>query len=794
MAVIYYDLLATDLPPVPAIPNSHAPVTTDHFSVPAPPIPQYRLGKWKELVGWHREWSRDYGFMAVVKKSEGGYLWVNGVRQIARGTIQCSSSGSYRPHRKVDSAAPVKVTARNKTRKTMCPFAIHYSYHAATDTFRRLEGGSLEHNHAPHDLACFAQFRRLNGDMLSFAISLIDQASPGSILGSLQVRFGHSCIATYDDVRNLQQRAWAAERAGMKATEAMLLVLESVQMSSRYWLNPETGELLGVLLTDPMAIVLAQSYAEVLQMDCTYKTNKYNMPMFHVTSHTGCGNTFTVAVCFLKQETIADYTRAIQELRKLIPDLPTKSVVTDAEAALAAALKAVCPDWKHILCRWHLGQNILTEFKKRMTVQQWVLVMTQWRGIINSVTVDDLENRLDKFTVCHQSKPYGSKLVKYIRHRLRPGMRQKLVSCFIEEYAHFGQTSSSPAEGGHSQLKRQLHSVRGDLITVVKVIRAGMYAQQSSVLQKLRMEDINRPVGRSETFFGVVSFRWWCARVIAEDSLQILGKVSTKCIEQLDDTLGLAKQWLDELDRGIVKEIDPCFCRTRTKMQLPCYHYLLEHHYIEDRKTLPLSEVGKHWHLRKAQDLQDLALLGSFSASVERVEPPDYPAVSASQLRKAAKRKAADDRLAHDLATSRTRRAPRLQGQFADVSSATSRTVSLASQPAATALASPSRPRSISPPLREVRSVTVQPSLTPQSAQPVPPVTAPALTAQLNDEQQGSTPVSEPENDETAETARIRERRARIYEMMQRTLDMQRRDDRRLRGMQGLEPEVGLNG
>lgn len=101
-------------------------------------------------------------------------------------------------------------------------------------------------------------------------------------------------------------------------------------------------------------------------MDCTYKTNKYNMPLLHITSHTSTEHTFTVAICFLRQETTADYLRAIMELRQMIPGLPAKCVITDAEAVLAAASKAYAPEWKHILCRWHLGQNILTEFKRQI--------------------------------------------------------------------------------------------------------------------------------------------------------------------------------------------------------------------------------------------------------------------------------------------------------------------------------------------------------------------------------------------------------------------------------------------
>jgi hypothetical protein len=114
---------------------------------------------------------------------------------------------------------------------------------------------------------------------------------------------------------------------------------------------------------------------------------------------------------------------------------------------------------------------------------------------------------LEQFSKAHSGKRYGPALVKYIRHRLRPGQREKIVSCYIDKYAHFDQTSSSRAEGGHSQLKSQLMSCRGDLFLVVKVIRSGMYLQQSKILQQLRNEKFIPPAKKSQSFFRDVSFK-----------------------------------------------------------------------------------------------------------------------------------------------------------------------------------------------------------------------------------------------------------------------------------------------
>jgi hypothetical protein len=479
------------------------------FSVPRPPEWEYRLGYWDQLVAAASSWSKDYGFMTSLKGTDDGHWKVGNVILTGkrRGSIQCARSGTYRGHGKRTGEPPSEDV---KTRKTNCPFLIHYTIDPKNGqefyVLREdLKSFCLSHNHAPDDPAIFYQYRRLTGAALDYALDLTSRMSPASILGTLQAKFGRECCAVYDDIRNLQQRTWAKERRGMKSTEAMLTVLQSVKMSARYWLDPKTAELLGVLISDPMAMVLAHRYGRVLQMDCTYKTNKYNMPMLHITSHVGTNNTFTVAICFMRQETTADYTRAIQELRKMLPDLPTKTVVTDAETALAAALRAAAPEWKQILCRWHIGQNILTTFKRKMSHAEWKVVLRDWRNLINARSVSDFEYRLELLRTTYSCKTYGRKLVEYIQHRLRPGQREKIVSCYIDDYSHFDQTSSSRAESGHSQLKSQLMSCRGDLFMVVKVFRSGMFLQQSKILHNLRIEKSLPPAKKSQTFFREVS-------------------------------------------------------------------------------------------------------------------------------------------------------------------------------------------------------------------------------------------------------------------------------------------------
>ncbi len=49
-------------------------------------------------------------------------------------------------------------------------------------------------------------------------------------------------------------------------------------------------------------------YYEVILMDCTYKTNRYKMPLLIIIEVIALNITFYVAFCFMKGENYSDYT------------------------------------------------------------------------------------------------------------------------------------------------------------------------------------------------------------------------------------------------------------------------------------------------------------------------------------------------------------------------------------------------------------------------------------------------------------------------------------------------------
>ena len=143
--------------------------------------------------------------------------------------------------------------------------------------------------------------------------------------------------------------------------------LESKGYSPAYTTNPSTNALLQLFYLHPDSVKLWKQYPDVLLLDCTYKTNRFNMLLLNICTISGNNRVVQVGLAFLSSKKEADYTQAIQQLRNIIAihniEEPV-SIVTDRELALINCLKSSFSQSIHLLCRWYVNMNVLTKVKK----------------------------------------------------------------------------------------------------------------------------------------------------------------------------------------------------------------------------------------------------------------------------------------------------------------------------------------------------------------------------------------------------------------------------------------------
>ncbi|KAL3528953.1 hypothetical protein ACH5RR_008275 [Cinchona calisaya] len=116
----------------------------------------------------------------------------------------------------------------------------------------------------------------------------------------------------------------------------------------------EEGHLTHWFFAHPTSIRLSKSYSNVFVMDCTYKTNRYKMPLLEIIGITSFNTSFNSCFAFLSKEGHEDYEWALGVSRKILGDDFQPYVISDRELALMKAIKVIFPKASNVLCAWHI--------------------------------------------------------------------------------------------------------------------------------------------------------------------------------------------------------------------------------------------------------------------------------------------------------------------------------------------------------------------------------------------------------------------------------------------------------
>jgi hypothetical protein len=69
-----------------------------------------------------------------------------------------------------------------------------------------------------------------------------------------------------------------------------------------------------LFLADIRSVEHLNQHPNILLLDCTYKTNKFDMPLLYILEVDHYRNSFTIGLCFLDQEIAETYNKAVQHL------------------------------------------------------------------------------------------------------------------------------------------------------------------------------------------------------------------------------------------------------------------------------------------------------------------------------------------------------------------------------------------------------------------------------------------------------------------------------------------------
>ena len=192
----------------------------------------------------------------------------------------------------------------------------------------------------------------------------------------------------------------------------------------------------------PTSIQLLNVFCNVLIMDCTYKTNRFRLPLLEIVGVTSTNLTFSVAFVYLEAERVENYTWAIEKLQSLMfADRLPNVVVTDRELALMNAVRLVFPTTTNLLCRWHISKNVLANCKKLFErKEKWEAFMSAWSVLVFSSNEDEYERNLRSLTTDYYTYPGA---VKYVTESWLTPYKERFVAAWTYKVMHLGNVTTN---------------------------------------------------------------------------------------------------------------------------------------------------------------------------------------------------------------------------------------------------------------------------------------------------------------------------------------------------------------
>lgn len=474
------------------------------------------------------------------------------------------------------------------TSKCGCPFAIEWRLETIADAAQAGRGRdnrlwwpfviSNEHNHEPQRLLDIAYLRQLSRTPQAEATireHLTARLQVSQIVRLMRIDYPDILI-TRQDVRNFRIGHAADLRAGRSATEAAVERLKDSGDLFRAWRN-DAGELCGLVFTTAEARAMTHMYPTVLFIDCTFRTNRYRLPMLHICGFTATNQTYTAAIGFLSRGAEQWYDLAIGAFLDLIgiAKAEIKVIITDREDALTNAIDGLLPHVHRLSCRWHLRENI------KLAAKPCFADLEDWKGklsaygnfwlanIANAASQDALDDGLASLRRKWNGERYD-RANAYIQTMV-DDIKELFVAAFIDRHPHFGQTSNSRLEGAHRSFKRDLGGAHHDLFHVIEHAKTFMSEQIGNIMAAMGRQRVHR----------------------SSHVLRILDRVRQRVSDTAIDLMTAqhrqAQAWLRDPDTTPPR----CTGRFRTAHGLPCAHDFMGN---LDR-LISITAIHRQWRL-----------------------------------------------------------------------------------------------------------------------------------------------------------------------------------------------------
>ncbi|KAH6764776.1 hypothetical protein C2S51_016025 [Perilla frutescens var. frutescens] len=194
-----------------------------------------------------------------------------------------------------------KMSSRETGSKRIgCPFCLKGHYLPEFNQWM-LEVDCGVHNHPQAQyLEGHAYAGRLTSDEEKLVASLLSSHTrPKQILAAIQRSFPNN-KSKIKTIYNVRSRNKYVKHAGRSQMQYLLGKLEEHDYYQYTRRCPQTDTVKDMFYAYPISMKLLRAFPKVLLMDCTYKMNRYRLPLFEIVGVTSTSMTFSVACAYLE--------------------------------------------------------------------------------------------------------------------------------------------------------------------------------------------------------------------------------------------------------------------------------------------------------------------------------------------------------------------------------------------------------------------------------------------------------------------------------------------------------------
>ncbi|GFY85687.1 hypothetical protein Acr_04g0004250 [Actinidia rufa] len=328
------------------------------------------------------------GIVMVIKRSanfKGGRL--------PKCILGCERGGKYEPPRYHSEGQPLQ--RNTETRKCDCPFELR-GVPIPPDCvmwFLLIKYGFHNHETAKY-LDDHEYPSRLKPVEKQFVIEMAGSTKPREILNVLKERDSTNTTgiqSIYNAIYKHNEVKWG----GINPIQHVLDQLISNRYLHAFMKNPATNEIIDILWVHPKSLELFIYFPTVLIIDATYKTNEYRIPLLEVVGITSTMQIYSLIFAYLANEKFDRLTWALGTLKKLIIEkgaVMPSVFVTDQDLVLMKAIETYFPTTRHILCIWHINQNMV-KYCSLILGSEMTRFLTSWHSLIMSSTPESYQQK-----------------------------------------------------------------------------------------------------------------------------------------------------------------------------------------------------------------------------------------------------------------------------------------------------------------------------------------------------------------------------------------------------------------